>query len=64
MSEMTVREAGSRGGKACRERHGPEHYAALSAQGAKRRSELVARGRELEAEDEEIREGVVQCHEQ
>lgn len=57
MSEITVREAGRRGGEACRERHGKEHYAALSAKGAKRRSELVARGREIEAEDGAKRKG-------
>ncbi|MDR0966181.1 MAG: hypothetical protein LBM75_06740 [Myxococcales bacterium] len=50
--EMSVREAGKRGGEARKEELGHEGYVELGHMGGQRVRELVEEGREAEAEEE------------
>jgi len=52
--EMTMREAGRRGGQTTWERHGSDHYQRIGQKGGERARRLIARGKQ-EEQDEEAR---------
>ena len=56
MSEMTVREAGRKGGSKVRDKYGKEFYQKIGkmggTKGGARIRELIAKGKQAEAEEE------------
>jgi uncharacterized protein len=46
--QMSVREAGRKGGETTARRHGPEFYEEIGRKGAARVKELIARGKRQE----------------
>jgi general stress protein YciG len=44
--EMTVKEAGRKGGNTTKERHGPDYYENIGKKGGQKVRELIARGKE------------------
>lgn len=51
--EMSIREAARRGGAKTWERHGAEHYQRIGRKGGQRSQDLVRKGKEIEAEENE-----------
>jgi len=46
--DMTVREAGEKGGRKTSQTHGREHYEAIGKKGGERVSELIDKGKQTE----------------
>lgn len=46
--DMSVREAGAKGGQQTSKTHGHEHYEEIGKQGGERVSELVDKGKQVE----------------
>ena len=46
--DISVREAGRRGGTTTKERHGPEFYRQIGHKGGQKVRELIERGKSLE----------------
>ena len=50
---MSVREAGRKGGRTTRARYGAEFFQEIGAKGGRRVAELIARAKRLDAQDHE-----------